>query len=1149
MTIKDILGTEYQDFQEFCVESEKIYSDELAASDFVAFRVQYGVSRDYVNEIKKRIERGEICNKEVAKDETEAKVSIDEEHKEKVTFDLGEESIVVEYQDIIEPLQDNTIEPDSLDKEEEFDNRKNTARLPFNLHEPLCVILDVVNPDDYNKISIESLGYKDKVQEFLYQEGRETVADVLKSTIAQIFDLNSISRIAVAKFIEDLKGFLEIRIDSFDMLMKQTTIPLIRLLNVSNPDRYKTVSITSIEFKNRFLNTLSQKKIKDIYTLISFTIEEIFNWDGMGVGTVHHSVRQLYDFFNDANRKIVEIKNSSTVSSQDYIKVKELIDKRINKEEVELEQLTEAQQIIFSKYNDAISVCGEELYILVRDNPKYFQEFCGVLRDFYQDTLEFVYKKQKAYNCYCEIPVLLRDKSIKLLSNIYRRKHYSGLIEFWNSIDDALTVRDIWIEINRKEELLRDNLVEFEKFFQWLKKLNIELIASEIFSEDALMGTYKVDKELKDKYWVALEMRADGATLESVGTLIDATRERVRQIEKKYTRNFSVYYKNSEYDLIEVIYALRGGDNVLNFEEVKAVIGERYAKLLWLVLSKELLDCDLYKYSKSYNAIVFTSDANEERSKLQRALNAVPDYFFKDELDDILDGIVAQFDVHKELIKMDVLEQYRLYGKMYSRNALTVAFTCSYVLKERFPSGFKTADENEARRFQTYLVEFFGEKGKMTARALDAKVGEIGVLCDRGKYIHPSYVSVDKWLIDEINAYIENSPKNVLTYAELYDAHRHIFEGTQIVNRFILQGVLKLYGCNFTMTRDYVTKESGRSLTDEFDEFAKELGIFHKNDFFAAFPAMSDANLGMLIGRCPTVFGIDNGMYMHSSVLNLYESDYVEIREYLERVCSLAPVNSRFLFDEFSYKFVDFMVRNEVNSHTKLFGILFYMFAKEYNFSRPYISKGQGELTNKSVILHHFGGADTITIEEAINICVKNGIRYFSSGMLIRNVSPEYIRIDENVLMRRELTGINDDVLLEVATQVVEKIETNGYCASSTFNDFLFFPTINIEWNPYLLESVMELTANIVNVVLIPTTTYLSLTHIFVGEQYADDEYQEFVLKLLDEAYDKDFFTTKAEMREWLNERGLINNNNLPNFLDGTQYYYTDENGSLKRRD
>lgn len=1149
MTIKDILGTEYQDFQEFCVESEKFYSDELAASDFVAFRVQYGVSRDYVNEIKKRIEIGKICNQEIAKEESEIKVSLDDEPKDEVTFDIGEELGVVEDQDVTVPLQYNVAEHNSFDKEEESDSRKNTSRLPFNLHDPLYVVLGVANPDDYNKISIETLGYKDKVQEFLYQEGRETVADVLKSTIAQIFDLNSISRIAVAKFIEDLKGFLAIKIDSFDMLMKQKTIPLIRLLNVSNPDRYKTVSITSIEFKNRFLNTLSQKKVKDIYTLISFTIEEIFDWDGMGVGTVYHSVRQLYDFFKSNNRKIVEIKNNTAATSQDYAIVKEFIDKQLNNEEVDETQLTEHQRVIFDKYNRAISLCGEELYIAVKENSQYFQNLCDVLRDFYHETLEFVYSKQKAYEVYCSIPLLLRDKSVKLLSNIYRRKHLNGLISFWDSIDSNLTITNIWSEINKHESLIHDKMGELERFFQWLKKLDVEIITSEIFSEDALMGTYKVDKELKDKYWVALEMRADGATLESVGSLIDATRERVRQIEKKYTKNFSMYYKNCEYDLLEVIHALRGGDNVLSFDEVKNIIGEKYAKLLWLVLSKELLDCSLYKYSKTYNAVVFTSNVAEEKEKLQRAIKAIPDYFFKDELDSILNNISVQFDVHRELLKMDVLEQYRLYGKMYSRNALTVAFTCSYVLKERFPSGFKTADENEARRFQTYLVEFFGEKGKMTARALDAKVGEIGVLCDRGKYIHPSYVSVDKWLIDEINAYIENSQKNVLTYAELYDAHRHIFEGTQIVNRFILQGVLKLYGCNFTMTRDYVTKESGRSLTDEFDEFAKELGVFHKNDFFAAFPAMSDANLGMLIGRCPTVFGIDNGMYMHASVLNLYDSDYVEIREYLERVCSLAPVNSRFLFDEFSYKFVDFMVRNEVNSHTKLFGILFYMFAKEYNFSRPYISKEQGELTNKSVILHHFGGADTITIEEAINICVENGIRYFSSGMLIRNVSPEYIRIDENVLMRRELTGINDDVLLEVATQVVEKIESNGYCASSTFNDFLFFPTINIEWNPYLLESVMELTANIVNVVLIPTTTYLSLTHIFVGEQYADDEYQEFVLKLLNEAYDKDFFTTKAEMREWLNERGLINNNNLPNFLEGTQYYYTDENGSLKRRD
>ena len=83
--------------------------------------------------------------------------------------------------------------------------------------------------------------------------------------------------------------------------------------------------------------------------------------------------------------------------------------------------------------------------------------------------------------------------------------------------------------------------------------------------------------------------------------------------------------------------------------------------------------------------------------------------------------------------------------------------------------------------------------------------------------------------------------------------------GSQITNRFMLQGALKFYGCKYKLTKDYITKTQGRSLTDEFEEFAKEYGEFHKTDFFAAFPSLTDANLAMLVGRCHNVFSIDNG--------------------------------------------------------------------------------------------------------------------------------------------------------------------------------------------------------------------------------------------------------------------------------------------------
>ncbi|HIT17413.1 MAG TPA: hypothetical protein IAD04_03400, partial [Candidatus Caccosoma faecigallinarum] len=376
-----------------------------------------------------------------------------------------------------------------------------------------------------------------------------------------------------------------------------------------------------------------------------------------------------------------------------------------------------------------------------------------------------------------------------------------------------------------------------------------------------------------------------------------------------------------------------------------------------------------------------------------------------------------------------------------------------------------------------------------------------------------------------------------------------VLSSSQITNRFILQGALKFYGCKYKLTRDYITKEKGKSLTDEFEDFAKGCGEFHKSDFFVAFPSMTDANLGMLIGRCPNVFSIDNGYYMHSSVLRLIDKDYDEIRKYLDNVCSDCPANSRYLFEEFSYKFIDFMTRNEITNHTKLFGILYYMFGNEFIFSRPYITKEENtSLTNRDVILRCLDGFDTITIEDTIAMCQERGIRYMSSGYLTRQISPNFIRINETTLMRYELTGVNDDVILEVANYIANRVEANKYCSVATIKDFLWFPTISIEWTSYLVESIMYLSGDMIRRIGIPTSNLSNLTSIYVSEEYMEDDYATFIIKILDSAFEKGFFTTKVELREFLSEKGLINNNSLPNFLEGTEYYYIDEAGILRRR-
>lgn len=1157
-TIKEILGDQYPDFMEYCTTSEKSYLSDISPSDYVAFRVQYGVSREYVNEIKDRIISGKVCKTDIVFFDVPKTLEIVETMDDALSVDELDEVSVIEKNAVDDDVEDIAEDKPSQDisvnnicvvnvDDEEIIHKENNKTIPYDIHVPLYVALEIANPEKYSNISIEAMGLKPRIERTLKEGRREFVLDVLQSSIAQLFDFNNIARTAIANIIEQIKNFLSYDLNSLGMKLRQVNIPLFKLFNVGNIEQYKDVSVKSIDFGRRFTNALNEKGVDTMFSLLQFSIDDLQKWEHLGSVTIKDAVRQLNDYFSDSSRGIIKIKNKSLEIQKLREKIVTIIDAEINGEPVPCDDLDENELALYSKIKEGINVCGEEFYIEIKKNPDYAKVLGEVLREYYIPVLEVLEKNNKLFQDYRLIPLEFRNKSAKLLYKVYelRTRHK---IAFLDRFEEQITISEL------VKKVRNDEIVECYQplgyFLQWIKNIDVDNTVQEIFSRDALASTYKVDESLKDKYLLVLEMRAEGETLENIGSLIDATRERVRQIEKKYAKQFAVCYQNNKYDLLAVIHALRGGDNVLSKSEVQAIIGEKYTNLLWLVLSKELLDCNLYRYSKEYDAVLFIEGNQNNAENLRRVNKELPEMFFAEELEELIDDLSEKFGVSKELIMVDIQRQYTKYGTLYSQSSPTVAFMCRYILKTRFPNGFKTGDAAEAKRFQTYLIEIFGEKkGRMTARALDAKIGGVGVLCDRGKYLHPDYLHVEKWIIDEINAFIEANEKTVVTYSEVFDELRAVLSGSQITNRFILQGALKFYGCKYKLTRDYITKEKGKSLTDEFEDFAKGCGEFHKSDFFVAFPSMTDANLGMLIGRCHNVFSIDNGCYMHSSVLHLIDKDYDEIRKYLDNVCSDCPANSRYLFEEFSYKFIDFMTRNEITNHTKLFGILYYMFGNEFIFSRPYITKEENtSLTNRDVILRCLDGFDTITIEDTIAMCQERGIRYMSSGYLTRQISPNFIRLNETTLMRYELTGVNDDVILEVANYIANRVEANKYCSVATIKDFLWFPTISIEWTSYLVESIMYLSGDMIRRIGIPTSNLSNLTSIYVSEEYMEDDYATFIIKILDSAFEKGFFTTKVELREFLSEKGLINNNSLPNFLEGTEYYYIDEAGILRRR-
>lgn len=486
-----------------------------------------------------------------------------------------------------------------------------------------------------------------------------------------------------------------------------------------------------------------------------------------------------------------------------------------------------------------------------------------------------------------------------------------------------------------------------------------------------------------------------------------------------------------------------------------------------------------------------------------------------------------------ELIKIKLSNIYRHSGKFFHRGRLTLTFECGYVLKERFPNGYKIADETFYSRFVRYIQEIFNEKTLLTQRALDAIISKVGFLCDRGKYIHPDFVHVPEEILNCVKNFIDNSDRTAIFYKEIFESLKNIFAVTQITNHYFLQGAIKFHNLPYTLRKDYITKASEIDMGTEFDNFVAERGEVSTQEIKENFISFKDKNIVFLLKRCPEIIRIGDGTLIHATHLNLYEEDFESIKKFLYQNCS-NPVNSRILFDLFFERFADFMTRNEINDHNKLFGVLQYMFRDDFNFSRPYISMADIEaINNKKFLLRLLDGMEKIEIEDLIGICEENGVHYIARTCLIDSLRPDFIRVDELTLMRPESIGVTDEIISMVVESIQSAIERNGgWQASQTFDDYEWLPQLEIPWSSFLLESVVLLADNAPYRLKIPSTSANFSSTIFLSEEFIGDDFQSFLLKILSVEHAKESFHSKKEIFNWLKSQGLCNKK-LPKFLEG----------------
>ena len=848
--------------------------------------------------------------------------------------------------------------------------------------------------------------------------------------------------------------------------------PLRKIFKLDEFLSQESIPINEAGFSPRVQNLLEKNNINSLVELLNLSLEDISNMPGFGKNAIANLTDTLKRINGSRKKRIPE---------KVFLRAKDELDKFLR---------------------DAALRHDPQIDLIIAA----FENFsAGIIQDA-KPRNPFAIKIQA-------LPKIIKNRKVSSLLRLYEFKNP----EMFSDLPDDLTLSAFpnWLYANSKafdENEMNNFLNELTLDFRGLAKR----IGSEPFKTKS-----RRDIEI-------IRLRAQGKRLEQIGRILNLTRERVRQIESKYVDAFNSSRLEVK-KLLNFLYALANGKSVLTLGEAKLFIDDEDAEIIWFLSAKTKLSTDIFTFDKEMRTFVFYEKIELDDKEL---LGRLPEIVEVETYDELLENLAQEKNCPVDLLKNTLARYYDCTGKIFHRIPLTGMLKFGYILKKYFPTGYRIGNENFYSRFMNYRKELFDDDSLIIQRNVDATVARNSVLCDRGKYIHPDFVNVPPEIMQRIKNFVDASDRTALFYKEIFEALKNIFIGTQITNPYFMQGAIRFYKLPYILRKDYLTKSEDMNMGKEFELFVEEHGEVTAQEIKAHFNFFRQNSIEFLIKRSPEVIRIGEGYFMHSSLLNVQDEDFEPMEEFLNQNCR-KPTSSRVLFGAFRKQFADFMKRNRIQNHDKLFGILQYMFHDEFNFSRPYISTEDITAINaRKILLQNLAERDEVKISELVKISDDCGVNYTQKNYLIECLFPDFIRVDESILRRPESVGVTEEIISEVVEKMGEAIEHNGGWQSvKTFANYDELPQLEIAWSDFLLENVASLAGDSIHKLKMSSTYGNFSLAIFVSEEFAEDDFASFVKKVLIAEHQKTPFRTDEEIFNRLNELGLCTRK-LPKFLE-----------------
>lgn len=602
-----------------------------------------------------------------------------------------------------------------------------------------------------------------------------------------------------------------------------------------------------------------------------------------------------------------------------------------------------------------------------------------------------------------------------------------------------------------------------KEYYDILKKLNFSLAQSLRSGFSNAITFRKSGGELVNdwyKYFKILKKRVAGHTLISAGDEFGLTRERVRQIEKKFFDAFNKFYSGSGGNLSGLFRAFSKNEYIITSDEIKTIFGE-YADILIYFLKQ--VDYDNMDYVPELDAFSYHGEIN-----------------WYDEILKIADGMPQSMDLHQvekyvqesvelfkekdiillpEHVRTILVADYKLNGLIYSRSKMPLTKKYDMVLRKYFPNGIYIYDSKDIARFRECYSKIFddGESLPVNDRALYGRIVATTILCDKGKYISKPEKLISESLLKDICDYIDLSDKEIFMTNIIFYLFEDRLVSEGIKNKYHLQGVLHESVQNkYFFKRDYISKS--RELTSMYGQitkFIKDNRIATKEQIRGEFPGVPDVVIALATQDDDIINGFS--VFISKEIFDKNINEVETLKQLMQDMVSDGEIHaSDNLLTVLNLLYPDVIEKFFIQSRYTLFSIIEALFKDEFSLSRPFFAKKGVEIGRQEERMRGFlEGKDEISVDDFMDFVRENSFTVWHILPQLNAFNDEYLLKNKNTLIRIDLSGVDKYTAGYVEDFINDLLNGDELVVLKDLN-WSLLPKINIEWDEWLVYSIIN---------------------------------------------------------------------------------------------